>query len=706
VRLRCAPGAVGAYQKGAELMTRRSFPLLNLTGPHGSRSAMTCRYRCGLACAQQEPNTSDSERIGDVLRRALTRRAMLDGGLAATAAMVLDLAACGGPGARSTGADAVPADLSSEPTFAPVAPNRRDGVTVPPGYEYGVIIRWGDRVLPEAPEFDVLEQTPAAQAGQFGYNCDYVAVLPLAGRSDRALMVVNHEFTDEELMFPVGRYGDETVKRVAMQAYGMSMVEITRSDHEGRWRRVPPEDARLNRRISVTTPVLLTGPAAGAHRLTTTEDRTGRHARGTVHNCSGGCTPWGTVLTAEENFNRYFDAPTGRDPRYASSYERYGISGRGRGWSRVDPRFDLKVEPHEPFRFGWIVEVDPFRPGSRPRKRTMLGRLKHEGATIALAEDGRVVAYMGDDERGEYAYKYVSRRRVRNGGHADARRHNMRLLDEGTLYVARFTGDVADEDGHDGAGTWIPLTSDRESYVAGMSVADVLIDTRLAADSVGATPMDRPEDFERNPVTGRIYCSLTKNPERGSTWPTDGVNPVSSSLVRSELGAPLSPASGNRHGYVLEISEDAGDVTATAFGWTLFLVCGDPEAPDTYFAGYPKDRVSPISCPDNVTFDRAGNLWFCTDGNALGSNDGLFAVPTEGPHRGRVRQFLTVPVGAEACGPFISADGLTVFTSVQHPGETDGATFEHPSSTWPHTDRFPRPSVICTFRPDGGAIGT
>jgi secreted PhoX family phosphatase len=600
----------------------------------------------------------------------------------------------------------MPEEWNGELTFEAVAPNNRDNVTVPPGYEYDVMIGWGDRVLPHAPKFDALDQSPEAQAAQFGYNCDYIAVLTLPGRSDRALLVVNHEFTDEELMFPSGRYSDETAKRIAMQAHGMSIVEITRLEGEGRWRTVPPEDARLNRRISATTLTQLTGPAAGVERLTTTQDPSGRDVLGTLHNCSGGYTPWGTVLTAEENFDHYFDAPDGSDPRYAQSYERYDISDHGRGWSEVDSRFDLAVEPHEPFRFGWVLEVDPFDPDSRPLKRTMLGRLKHEGATVAASGDGHVVVYMGDDERGEYAYKFVSRLAARNGDDAAARRHNMRLLDEGTLFVAAFTEEGAEDDEHDGTGTWIPLTSDQESNVAGMSVADVLIDTRLAADSVGATRMDRPEDFERNPVTGRVYCSMTNNRERGSTWPTDKVNPVSSSLVRSKLRAPLTHAKGNRHGYVLELSEHAGDASATSFAWTLFLVCGDPEAPDTYFAGYPKDRVSPISCPDNVTFDRAGNLWFCTDGNALGSNDGLFAVPTEGPHRGRVRQFLTVPVGAEACGPFISSDGLAVFTSVQHPGETEGATFEHPSSTWPHTDRFPRPSVICTVRSDGRAVGT
>ena len=233
----------------------------------------------------------------------------------------------------------------------------------------------------------------------------------------------------------------------------------------------------------------------------------------------------------------------------------------------------------------------------------------------------------------------------------------------------------------------------------------MLIDTRLAADVVEPTRMDRPEDVEPNPVNGKVYCALTNNSARGTTFPVDEANPLASSMVRSALGEPLTSASGNRNGYVLELTERKDNPTAKFFRWDLMLVCGDPEAPETYFAGFPKDQVSPISCPDNVAFDPAGNLWISTDGNQLGSNDGMFAVPVSGPQRGRVRQFLTVPLGAETCGPLISDDGRTVFNAVQHPGEIDGATFEDQASTWPHTDRFPRPAVIATYRVDGGRIG-
>ena len=231
----------------------------------------------------------------------------------------------------------------------------------------------------------------------------------------------------------------------------------------------------------------------------------------------------------------------------------------------------------------------------------------------------------------------------------------------------------------------------------GMSVADVLIDTRLAADTVSPTKMDRPEDIEVNPVNGRVYCALTNNSARDTLAETDEPNPLWQSQTRPELGAPLVTQNGNRNGYVLEMEAANDDHAGRGFFWRLMLVCGDPRAPETYFAGYPKEKVSPISCPDNVAFDPEGNLWISTDGNVLGSNDGLFRVPTRGPDRGRVQQFATMPFGAECCGPFIHPDGRSVFLAPQHPGETTGATFENQTSTWPDRTGFPRPSVVVVY---------
>jgi secreted PhoX family phosphatase len=675
------------------------FPTATLpvAGPHGSRSNLTCLHRCGNACDKPIPNTSGNPHLHEVVEQALARRSLLKGGAAGAAALAVS-------GLLATPAAAAPAGQAARPArgplgrveFVPVAPNKADRVTTPPGFRSDVLIRWGDPVTADAPRFAVRNQTPWAAARQFGYNCDYVGVLPLTRK--HSLLVVNHEYTDEHLMFPPGT-DPETVKKVAMASHGMSVVQIERGQRSGSYRVTPPSRSRYNRRLHTDSLFLLDGPAAGDARLRTSADSSGRRVLGTLNNCAGGMTPWGTVLSGEENFNQYFEKSGDIDPRYATSYARYGIDGSStRGWASVDPRFDLTAEPHEPFRFGWVVEVDPYDPRSTPVKHTMLGRFKHEGANVTIAPSGHAVAYMGDDERGDYLYKFVSYNRFDPRDTQAARRRNMELLSRGTLYVARLDGDGSEDGEHDGTGQWIPLTSHKRSYVDGMSIADVLIDTRLAADKVAPTRMDRPEDIEPNPVNGKVYCALTNNSQRGTTFAPDEANPVTTSMVRPALDAPLTAASGNRNGYVLELTEKNDDPTRRFFTWNLMLVCGDPDAPETYFAGFPKEKVSPISCPDNVAFDAVGNLWVSTDGNVLGSNDGLFRVPVAGPRRGQVEQFLTVPLGAETCGPLISEDQRSVFVAVQHPGEVDGASFESPVSTWPHTDRFPRPSVVVAYQ--------
>jgi uncharacterized protein len=690
--------------------TPKLLPLISKTGTrHGSRSFRTCELKCANQCDHPEPNESGNEHIQQVVRTALSRRGVIKAGAAGVAAAGVATLVSQTPAAarlaESAGWSRPPRDGL---THSVVPPNIQDDIVIPRGYEQALIIGWGDPVVPGAPRFDVNNQTPEAQAKQFGYNNDYTMVLPLGGDRDddrdgrrhgdrHALLVCNHEYTDEYLMFPTGRYDANTIKKIAMAAHGMAVVAIERVGWTGRWRR---DTRRLgfNRRITVSTPFEITGPAGS-------DPRVGQRALGTFGNCAGGVTPWGTVLSGEENFQGYFDVSGTVAAEHTASFQRYGVPTTVRtqkGWSTVDPRFDLTKTPTEAYRFGWVVEIDPYDPTSTPRKRTMLGRLKHEGAETTLTADGRVVAYTGDDERGEYIYKFVSKGKY----NPHNRRANFDLLDHGTLYVAKFTGDGTADGLYDGTGQWIPLTSDTESFIPGMSVADVLINTRLAADKVGPTRMDRPEDIERNPVTGRVYAALTNNSNRGSTHPVDEANPLAKSHVRETFGGPLVEKSGNRNGYILELSEDGDDAAKTTFTWSLFLVCGDGAAQETYFGGYDKSKVSPISCPDNVTFDARGNLWIATDGAVLGANDGIFTVPVAGPERGRVKQFLSVPFAAEACGPLVSDDDKTVFVAVQHPGETDDATFEKPTSTWPHTHAFPRPGISCVWRKDGKPAGT
>ncbi|TDD25845.1 PhoX family phosphatase [Kribbella turkmenica] len=680
------------------------LPLISQIGTrHGSRSFRTCALKCANQCDHAEPNTSGNEHIQTVMRSAFSRRKVLKVGAAGVAAAGIGTLAVNLPAAAEQPASAAGPD-GTLPGFGPrgglthsvVPPNRKDDIVIPRGYEQAVIIGWGDPVLPGAPKFDVNKQTPEAQAKQFGYNNDYTMIVPL--RDERkALLVCNHEYTDEYLMFPTGRYDDATTKKIAMAAHGMAVVGIERVGRSGEWRR-DKQLPKYNRRITVDTEFEVTGPAAA-------DARVGKKAFGTIGNCAGGITPWGTILSGEENFQGYFDVSGAVAAEHTTSFKRYGVpttKTTQKGWSTVDARFDLAKTPTEAYRFGWIVEVDPYDPKSTPKKRSMLGRLKHEGATVTITADGRIAAYTGDDERGEYIYKFVSTGRYDEKN----RKANFGLLDEGTLYVARFTGDGSADGLYDGTGQWIPLTSDKESFVPGMSVADVLINTRLAADKVSPTRMDRPEDIERNPVNGKVYAALTNNSNRGGIFGVDEANPLAKSFVRDTLDGPLVEKSGNRNGYVLELSEEGDDAAKTGFFWNLFLVCGDPAAQETYFGGFDKTKVSPISCPDNVAFDGSGNLWISTDGNVLGSNDGIFTVPVAGPNRGQVKQFLSVPFAAEACGPLISDDDRTAFVAVQHPGETDDATFEKPTSTWPHTHKYPRPAISCVWRKDGGRVGS
>jgi uncharacterized protein len=674
-----------------------------------SRAAITCRYKCGDACSHDVPNASSGEYFGDIVQTAMSRRGVLRAGamavLAVGAGGFATIRSAPTAAAQTGSVDLGSIDLgsvgagSSSPgiDFVSVAPNVQDAVVVPGGYQQAVVIRWGDPVLPGAPAFDFDNQTAAAQERQFGFNNDFAGLLPVPGEPNAYLLVVNHEYSTEPFMFRGYDAENPTEEqfRIALASHGLSVVKVRGDFVSGR---LTPELAPVNRRITGSTEFVVTGPAAGSDLLKTSADPTGTRVLGTLNNCAGGLTPWGTVLSGEENFNQYFgNADKVTDPTTSARMARYGVSAAAspRLWERFDRRFDLAQEPNEPNRFGYVVEVNPWDPASTPIKHTALGRFKHEAATIHVTGDGTVVAYSGDDERFDYMYKFVSTRKMMPGRDADAMRHNLTILDAGTLYVAKLSGESPDPiDGSGtlpstgrfaGRGEWIPILRTGEdgrgaSLVDGMSAEEVAVFTRLAGDKVGATKMDRPEDFEANPKTGKVYVALTNNTQRGGSGraPADEAN----------------PRNNNKNGHVLEIEDDHA---GTAFVWNILLVCGDPATADTYFGGFDKTQVSPISCPDNLAFDTHGNLWISTDGNALGSNDGLFAVALAGERRGETKQFLTVPRGAETCGPII--DSRRVVVCVQHPGEVDGASADAPASHWPDGgDSQPRPSVVAVWK--------
>jgi uncharacterized protein len=545
------------------------------------------------------------------------------------------------------------------------------------GYQADVLIRWGDPIFRDAPPFVAEGRRAEAQERQFGTCNDFVGYFPLpAGSqsSEHGILAVNHEFPTPKSFFPSGTdYGSITAAQaLADQAsLGMSMVEVKKTG--GQWRIV--RDGRYNRRITPSTLCLLSGPVAGHERVKTLQDKTGRNVRGTIANCAGGKTPWGTVLTAEENFQNYFrGVPPEEHPEFKPLADA-GITGKGRSpWGLHEFRFDAGLDSQEANRFGYIVEIDPYDPTSAPVKRTHLGRFRHEAASTVIDGTGRVVVYMGEDRAGGFIYRFVSKGTYRAGM---TKIEAGRLLDEGVLYAAKFTPEGL---------TWMPLTPDQPLLSGLPTLADIMIEVPRAALAVGATPMDRPEDMEFNPVNGRIYVNLTMNLDRTADA-TDAAN-------------PRGP---NQDGHILEIAPPDGQHLADRFAWNILMLCG----PEGTGAKYGPGTQVALSGPDNLAIDPKGRLWIATDNWRADKEgtipNGLFACAVDGPQRAMVKFFYNVPLGAELCGPEFTPDGETLFVAVQDPGpDPSGAGLN-----WPDKKKGipPRSSVVVITRKGGGSIG-
>jgi len=656
------------------------------------------RFRTSLLEENEGPatNPTDNRTMGEIIAARFSRRGFLKGSLAvsAIAATVGPLAMIAADGARAAEGSAF--------KFDELEAGIDDKHHVAPGYDADVLLRWGDPLFADSPEFDPTKQSAEAQARQFGYNNDYVGYIAIDGSAEHGLLVVNHEYTNPHLMFPgivsivekdgkkkaeVAPLSKEQVD-VEMAAHGGTIVEIRKVS--GKWQ--VARDGKLNRRITATTEMALSGPVAGHDRVKTNADPSGTKVFGTFNNCAGGVTPWGTYVMAEENIHGYFSGELPEGHKEAANYKRLGIPEGAYEWGAHYDRFNLAREPNEPNRFGWIVEVDVNDPNSTPRKRTAMGRFKHEGAESIVAKDGRVVFYLGDDERFDYVYKFVTKGIFNANDHAA----NKDLLDEGTLHVAKFA--------EDGTVDWLPIVFGQGPLTAENgfgSQADVLIETRRAADLLGATKMDRPEDIQPNGVNGKVYVMLTNNSKRKADQ-VDAANP------RAE----------NAFGHIIEITETDGDFTATKGKWEVLLKCGDPSVADVGATFSTATTAHGwFGMPDNCAVDSAGRLWVATDGQgpkATGRTDGLWAVDTEGAARATSKLFFRVPIGAEMCGPLFAPDDQTAFVAVQHPG--DGGEdwegfgrpsyYEDPSTRWPDfkPDMPVRPSVVAITRQGGGKI--
>lgn len=641
-------------------------------------------------------NPSANTPIGEIIEARLGRRDVLRG-LGAVAAG----AALGWPGdsaAQTRGGSSL--------GFTEVAHGIDAQHHVAPGYKAQVLVRWGDPIMTGAPGYDPKTLSVAAQEKQFGYNNDFIAYMPLplgSRSSEHGLLCVNHEYTNTELMFsgfkgpnngPRGMTKEQV--EIDMAAHGLSVVEVKKTG--GQWAVVA--DSRYNRRYTTQGMAYrIAGPASGSPRLKTAADRTGTLAIGTLNNCAGGVTPWGTVLSGEENFNGYFQGDASKTPE-AANHKRYGVSPwQDSSWGWHFDRFHVEKEPNEPNRFGWIVEYDPYDPRSTPVKRTALGRFKHEGATCVVCPDGRVAVYSGDDERFEYVYRFLTKDKFNPRN----RSANFDLLDEGTLSVARFNVD--------GTVDWLPLVHGQGPLTAANgfnSQADVVIEARRAADLVGATPMDRPEDVEPNPVSGRVYVVMTNNDRR---------KPETDADTKQRAGG-ANPRAANRWGHIVEMIPPGGtgakaDHAADRFRWEIFLLAGNPStAAEGAKYGAGTSANGWLAAPDNIAFDRRGRIWIGTDGMPTQARpaaaDALYGADTSGPGRAVTKRFFSVPVGAELCGPVFTPDGKSLFVAVQHPAEGRDSTFDKPMTRWPDfaDDRPPRPAIVVITKEDGGEIGT
>ncbi|MBD2839641.1 PhoX family phosphatase [Pseudomonas sp. JM0905a] len=641
-------------------------------------------------------NTSNNPHINDLIG-GLNRRQVLIGGAAASALAFLGAAIPGDAMAADSQAKDFPFKPRSRLPFDAIPTGRADTITVPPGYKATPFIPWGTPITGRYPAFaEDASNSAQDQAEQIGMHHDGMHFFPIDARrgpgmrSDHGLLVLNHEYIDAPLLHPNGPTvvsGKRTIAeevRKEINAHGVSVVEIRRNVN-GEWEVVP---SRRNRRITAATPMQITGPARGHKLLQTRYSPQGTATRGTQNNCSNGFTPWGTYLTCEENWAGYFAT---RDTGLPRELQRYGLRSSSRfGWETLPgdefERFDATRKTadatgdyrNEPNHFGWIVEIDPFDPDSTPVKHTALGRFAHEGLIFAPVKPGRpVVCYSGDDSQNEYIYKYVSRHKYRPG------QANGRLLDEGTLYVARFNAD--------GSGDWLPLDINDRNFLkaclaTGVTFADqgeVLINTRLAADAVGATRMDRPEWGAVNPDNGEVYFTLTNNTARTAA---DAANP--------------RPA--NAYGHIIRWRENSRDHAGSRFDWNIFLLAG-PESDSRGPDGKPLGAQNILASPDGLWFDDEGRLWIQTDMSGSQLSAGPFGnnqMLVADPRSGELKRFLVGPLGAEVTGISATPDFRTLFVNIQHPGE--GSTATNLLSAWPDgPGKRPRSSTVVIQREDG-----
>ena len=717
---------------------------------------------------EADTNLSDNPTFDSIVERRLSRRAILRG-----AAGVAALAAFGGIGGSPAGAAVRPGQRRGRGPlhlgFTAVPKNRDDAVTIPSGYSYQVLYRLGDPIAAGVADYrnDGTDEAATFQS-RSGDHHDGISYFGMDRRgrrrlnsNDHGLLCINHEAITPAYLHPAGPTTVGGIRTVADEVlrefyvHGVSIIEAVKTGATWDYNQA----SRFNRRIHTLTDIELSGPAARTPHMITKYSTDGSRTRGTINNCANGETPWGTYLTCEENWAGYFRRITAvdnltRTAKELVSFSRYGIAGNGRElWATVTPdttddlygrwnamKLGTSADGSDDYRnvantYGWVVEIDPFTPDATPKKRTALGRIAHEGAWLGPVEAGKpLVWYMGCDARNEYFYKYVSKRKWSPSDTDRGIAAGDKYLDAGTLYVARFNAD--------GTGEWLELAFGVNNITPGNPAysfadhADVIVNTRLAADAAGATKMDRPEWGAVNPENGEVYLTLTNT--NATSRPIDKVDAANPRFYNDKKTTGQDQK-GNPNGHIIRLAEVGGRAEAKSFSWDVFLfgARATADADKVNLSGL--TDANDFSSPDGLWFSCAnpGLLWIQTDDGAYTDVTNcmmLAAIPGEvgdgetrpivnvdgvttktvDTHVGKplgerkLRRFLVGPKECEITGIAETPDGKTIFVNIQHPGEDTAPNFGTNTfgSHWPDGGSArPRSATIVITRDDGGDIG-
>ncbi|QMV75225.1 PhoX family phosphatase [Comamonas piscis] len=665
-------------------------------------------------------NTDGNTPFSTILEANMSRRLVMRGSLGSALALFAgaSISACGG---GSDGDD----DKAVKLGFASLPNSMTDACVVPAGYVASVIGAWGTPLNDQAaPWSNEGRNTSQDLLHSTGMHHDGMHYFPLAGSSSEGLLVVNHEYIDEKALHPNGptsvdgkRPAEEVRKEV--NAHGVAVMHVRKEG--SKWEII--QNSRYNRRFTSATPMNLSGPVAGTDWVKTPFSTTGSQVRGTNNNCGNGTTPWGTYITAEENWaacfvntgeqtaaqkrvgvqaklGRYqWETAAGDASEQQGEFARFNITATG-----ADGLQDWRNEVNG---FGYLVEIDPYDPSSTATKRTAMGRFAHEGAAYGIPVAGKPLAfYSGDDSRFEYIYRFVSEALwdPKDAARSDRIAVGNKYLDKGTLYVARFDAE--------GKGEWLaltPATKGKDGRSLGEAFGNIdaiLINTRGAADFVGATPMDRPEWTAVHPSNGDVYLTLTNNTSRNAERGTNAAN----------------PRLNNVNGHIVRWHDDAG---ANTFRWDIFVFGSDAASnADTNRSGL--TELNQLASPDGIAFDDRGILWIQTDNGidggrnnavAKATNDQMLAVVPgalkdakgTGPvinagNQAELRRFFVGPNEAEITGFAYTPDHTSIFLNIQHPVNWPAYGTADATRT-PDSKVRPRSSTVVIQKADGGPIG-